>query len=191
MKREDELFDQTPPYENVIAGVVGAFLFALAGGVVYFLLNQVGYLAGISGLVAVVCAAKGYQIFAKRESKKGLVISVAAALFVIVLAWYCCLSLDVYKAYQEWYAAGEVDFTLTFFEALRGAYRFLEEPEIAKPYFTDLAMGLGLCIVGSVGYIINSFRRVKTGNAAPQSPLLHGAYVPAGKTEADDELREP
>ena len=191
MKREDGLSDQSPPYENVIAGIVGAFLFALAGGAVYFLLNQIGFLAGISGLVAVVCAAKGYQIFAKRESKKGVVISVIAALLVIVLSWYCCLALDLYKAYQEWYAAGEVDFTVTYFEALRGAYRFLKEPEIARPYFSDLIMGLGLCFAGSVGYIINSFRRVKTGNTVPQSPLLRGAYPPAGKTETDDENREP
>ena len=34
--------------ENRLAGTVGALLFSLAGGVVYFLLYQVGYIAAIS-----------------------------------------------------------------------------------------------------------------------------------------------
>ena len=37
--------------ENRLAGTVGALLFSLAGGVVYFLLYQVGYIAAISGLI--------------------------------------------------------------------------------------------------------------------------------------------
>ena len=44
--------------ENRLAGTVGALLFSLAGGVVYFLLYQVGYIAAISGLIGVICAFK-------------------------------------------------------------------------------------------------------------------------------------
>ena len=39
-------------------------MFALAGGIVYFLLYQLGYLASLSGLIAIVCALKGYKLFA-------------------------------------------------------------------------------------------------------------------------------
>ncbi|MBR5767747.1 MAG: hypothetical protein IKX86_03615 [Clostridia bacterium] len=42
--------------ENVVAGIVGAFLFSLAGAVVWVLLHLVGFVAAISGLVGVVCA---------------------------------------------------------------------------------------------------------------------------------------
>ena len=45
--------------ENRVSGTVGAFLFALVGGAIYFALWQVGYIASISGLIAVVCALKG------------------------------------------------------------------------------------------------------------------------------------
>ena len=44
------------PQENVFAGAVGAFLFALAGGIVWFILYLLGFLAAISGIVGVVCA---------------------------------------------------------------------------------------------------------------------------------------
>ena len=54
--------------ENVIAGIVGAFLFSLAGGALWFVLYLLGFIAGLSGLVGAVCAIKGYSIFAKKES---------------------------------------------------------------------------------------------------------------------------
>ena len=129
--------------------------FSLAGGVVYFLLYQVGYIAAISGLIGVICAFKGYEVFAKKLSKFGCIISVVMALLVIILAWYCCLAKDVYSAYQSWFADGEIDFTLTFAESLRNAYRFLSEPEISKSYVTDLIIGIFLCALGAVRPIIN------------------------------------
>ena len=54
--------------ENVLSGAVGAFLFALVGGALYFVIYMLGYIAGISGLVAVICAIKGYALFTKKES---------------------------------------------------------------------------------------------------------------------------
>lgn len=149
------------PKENVLAGIVGAFLFSLAGGVVWFLLYQIGYLAALSGIVGVICAIKGYSIFAKRESVKGVVISSVIAFFVIVIAWYLCISYDVYLAYQDWYANGEVDFTLTFFESIRAAVLFLEDSEILVAYLKDLGIGLIFCVIGAFGYVKSAIGRAK------------------------------
>ena len=49
---------------NIIAGVVGAFLFSLIGGLAYFLIYQLGIIAGISGLIIFVLANFGYNLFA-------------------------------------------------------------------------------------------------------------------------------
>ena len=147
--------------ENVIAGIVGALLFALAGGALWFLLYQVGFLAGVSGIVAVVCAIKGYSLFAKKESLKGVIIAVIAAIFIIVVAWYFCLSMDLYKVSQEWYANGETDFALTFAEAVGSAYLFLSDGEILGAYLLDLGIGLALCCVGAYRSISNAVLRVK------------------------------
>ena len=161
--------------ENVLFGIVGAFLFSLVGGVLWYVLYQVGFLAGISGIVGVICAIKGYSVFAKRESKKGVIFSVIIAALVIVAAWYLCLANDVYVAFQDWYELGEVDYTVTFFEAVRGAYMFLEDPEIATGYFTDLAIGLGLCVLGAARNVIEAFKRVDTV-AMPQPEVAPDAW---------------
>ena len=142
-----------PREENILAGIVGAFLFSLVGGIVWYLLYQIGFIAAISGVVGVVCAIKGYSVFGKRESIKGIVLSTVIAFLVIVLAWYICLANDVYLAFKDWYKAGEVDFTLTFFESVRNAHVFLEDTETAIAYFKDLAIGLIFCIVGAFGYV--------------------------------------
>ena len=103
--------DNTTMKENVLAGAVGAFLFALVGGILWFVLYQLGYLAAISGLVGVICAVKGQTFFAttKNESKTCIILSVIIAVAVLAISWYLCVAYDVYLAYQDWYAAGEVD----------------------------------------------------------------------------------
>ena len=138
------------PEENKIAGTLGAFLFALAGGLAYFALWQLGFIAAISGFLAVFCAMKGYKLFAKKESVYGVVTSVVVSVLVIVIAWYFCLAFDVYEAYKEWYANGEVDFTVSFLEALLNAHLFLQDAEVASQYILDLVIGVALCAVGCI-----------------------------------------
>jgi len=173
MTDQDRLYDENSiqAKENVLAGTVGAFLFALAGGVLWFVLYQVGFLAGISGLVGVICAIKGYAVFAKSESLKGVIIAVITAVIVMIIAWYFCLSMDVYTAYQDWYATGEVDYAPTFFESVRNAYLFLAEPEIFKSYLGDLAIGLGLCALGAYRSIANAVAALKASPKATPSAL--------------------
>jgi hypothetical protein len=152
-----------PRKERLFAGILGAFLFSLAGGIVWFVLYQIGFLAAISGIIGVVCAIKGYAIFGKRESIKGVVISTVIAFLVIVISWYMCLAYDVYLAYQDWYAEGEVDFTLTLFESVSNAHLFLTDSEIAIAYFKNLAIGLIFCVVGAFGYVKAAIGKAKNG----------------------------
>lgn len=158
--------------ENVLAGIVGAFLFALAGGVLWFVLYLVGFMASISGLVAAVCAIKGYSIFAKKESTKGIIISVVVALVVMVIAWYCGLAYDIVQAYQLWFENGEIDYTINFFEGVRSAHLFLAEPEIAIGYFTDLGITILLCAVGAGSYVVNKIKNAKAQAAANNAPAV-------------------
>ena len=161
---EHEVYE---PKENVVAGIVGAMLFALIGGVVWFFMFQIGFISAVGGLVGVVLANIGYSLFAKRESLKGVIISVLAAIVAIAIACYMCLALDCYNAFQSWYASGEIDYTITFIQAVRGAYRFLAEPEIARSYIFDFALGLFFCAIGACRYVLNAIddlkRKKKTG----------------------------
>ena len=171
MNQEINVNNQAAPRENVVAGIVGAFLFSLAGGVLWFVIYMVGFVAAISGLVGVICAIKGYALFAKKESIKGIIISSVIALGVIVLAWYFSIGYEIYNSYQELFMAGETDFTFTFFESMRLIPTFFDIPEVRSACLRDLLLGLVFCIVASVSYIINKIRSAKAANVAANVPF--------------------
>lgn len=113
-----------PSPENVLAGVVGAFLFALIGGVAYFLVYQMGYIAGICGLITVMLASFGYGLFSGRKNTtKGVIFSIVMTLVMIPLAEYFCLAFEFYNVFT-------VDYGINFFEALRALPSFMFSPEV-------------------------------------------------------------
>ena len=162
--------------ENKVAGIVGAFLFALAGAVVYVILDRMGIISAFSGLIAAVCAFKGYSVFAKKESTFGAVISIVMAFVVIALAWYICLSIDVYQSYISWYNSGDIDYKINFFDALRNAHLYLGDEEIGRAYFGNLAMGLMFCLLGCISPITAAVRRAKDAKVG-EPPLPPQAYA--------------
>lgn len=158
--------------ENVLFGIIGALLFSLAGGVVYFLLDLIGMIASLSGVVGVWCAIVGYKLFAKKESVKGIIISAVLALLVIVLAWYLCFAIDIHAAYSDWYEAGEVDFQLTFAEALEGVFYYLgNDPETSVPYIIDLFLSVIFAIAGGFSYVRLGILRAKSIKEQESNPF--------------------
>jgi hypothetical protein len=153
--------------ENVLAGIVGAFLFALAGGVLWFLLDRIGFIAGISGIVGVIAANRGYTFFAKGSSKKGIIISTIVALLVLVLAWYLCFSLDLLDVTKVWYEEGDIDYLPSYFECVGSAYLYLAEPDVAYSYVMNLIIGLALAIVASVPTFKQLMNAEKMAKEAP------------------------
>ena len=184
--------ENTEIKENVVAGIVGAFLFSLAGGVLWFVIYLFGFIAGISGLVGAVCAIKGYSVFAKKESIKGIIISVIIALLVIVAAWYSCFAYDIYVAYQDWFAAGEVDYTLTFAESVYNVPYFLSEPEIGAAYIKDLIFGIVFCVIGGGSYVANKLKNAKNkAKFTPAPAPVEEAAAPAEESAEVNEFAVP
>ena len=184
----DSNFTETK--ENVLAGAVGAFLFSLVGGILWFVIYQFGYLTAISGLIGVICAVKGYTFFAKikTESNKCLVISTVISIAVLVIAWYLCVAYDIYLVYQEWYAAGEVDFTYTFFESVQVVPYFFQESEVLIACLKDLGMGLLFAVLGIVSYLAS--REKKKKQQAAMEAAREAAKAAAEAEKVTDETTE-
>lgn len=177
---------QIAVYENKIAGICGAFLFALPGGVVWYLLYRIGFIASISCLIAIVCAMKGYTLFSKKESTFGVIASTVVTVLVMILAWYFCLATDVYEACAAWYANGEIDYAPTFVESLASAYLFLAEPDVCLAYLKDLGMGLIFCVIGCYSNVKSALNAQKMAAAEPAP-----AQEPTDGATPADEPTEP
>ncbi len=144
-------------------GAVGAFLFSLAGGLLYILLSRIGYIAALSGLVGVVCAIKGYNFFTKSETKRGVIISVVVAAIVLIIAWYVGFCMDMVDAYKDWFESGEVEYAPDLFEYIPyGIY----DLEVNPLYFVDLLLSLGLGAWGCWSYVSNMLKRQKAADTA-------------------------
>ena len=79
-------------------GVLGAFLGALLGGVLWAAIGALGYISGWIGVLIVLFATTGYRIFAKEESGFGTVVSVIFSWLVVLPATYFA---GVWTFYQE------------------------------------------------------------------------------------------
>jgi hypothetical protein len=144
------------PRENVLLGTLGAFLFALAGGFAYYLFYMFGIIAALSGLIGVICAIKGYEIFSSSRSNRGIAISIAAAAVVLILAWYICFGMDVHALYADMYEIGEIDAVPPVGWCIVNAYRFLPVHPAA---LWDLLVSLALAAVGCGGYVFRTVRQ--------------------------------
>lgn len=101
MNMEPNISARSPeiePKENILLGVLGAILFSLAGVIVYFLLDQLNFIASISAVVGAYAAVFGYGLFTKRKnSKAGIIVASVVTVIMMVLAVYLCTAYDLYS----------------------------------------------------------------------------------------------
>ena len=140
--------------ENVLLGIVGAFVGALIGGASIVLLSQIGYVASISGLILAVCTQKGYELLAKGLSGKGIAISVILMLVTPFLADWIDWALLIM---QEWSAYG-----VTFSEAFWVMPELLKDGSIEmSQYLGNLGMIYLFVLLGAVYTVKDALKRNK------------------------------
>ena len=137
-----------PKHGNIPMGILGALLFSILGGVAYFLVYQLGFVAGICGLATFLLAQFGYGLFAKTKNKASAVCiaaSLVATVIMIFVAQYFCISYEIFKAYAE--------LEITLVDAIAATPEFLAEPEISGAFIKDLAFAYIFGIAAVVGTI--------------------------------------
>lgn len=83
------------------AGIAGALLGALLGGVVWTLIGMLGYVVGWIGVLMLVLAITGYKKLGKGLDKPGIAVSVIVTLCMIVAAEYVTWGLLYYQQVNE------------------------------------------------------------------------------------------
>lgn len=133
--------------EQKVSGTFGAFIGSLAGGILYFILYQCGFIASISGLAGIYCSIELYKRFAGKMSKYGLVISVIFTFLSFFGASFLTIVYEVIKVCQENH--GDVLVYLYNLPILFGNQEFL------SAYAKDLIIGLAFMFLGTVRTIAN------------------------------------
>ena len=143
--------------EKIIPGILGALLFSLVGGIVCFILYQLNYVAALSGVIGVLCALKGYEMFSGKLTKKGVVISFIASIAAVILAMYVALGYSICEAINE-YAVQKI----TIFDAISYIPETLAQySDLSSAFYSDVAMSVVFSIIGSIGYVVKALKSPK------------------------------
>lgn len=139
--------------EHVLLGVIGAVAGALLGSVLWVVLGQIGFIAGIAGYAIVFCSMKGYELFGKKLSKSGIVICVLLSFLMIAGAEFMSLAITLYKEMGSLFVS-------SIWDAFGWIPELMQEPEVAMGVGKDLVVGYILAIWASYSLIKYSWRQV-------------------------------
>ena len=138
--------------ENLTLGLIGAVIRILLGSVLWVLIGQIGFIAGIAGYAIVFCGMKGYQLLGKKLSKTGIIICIVLSFLAIIGAEVVSLGITAYRELSEYYS-------LTLGESFSLLPELLKEPELVGAVAKDLAIGYILSIWASYSSVKNTWRQ--------------------------------
>ena len=136
---------------NMVTGLVGALFGALLGGAVWVLIYQLGYIAGLAGVVGSVCALKGYEKFGGKINIAGIIISILMTMAALYFAQNICYTIELKKALEG--------YDITFFEAYQALPGLMQEyGEIARAYWSELTGGLLMAAASSTAIAYGMYK---------------------------------
>ncbi len=129
--------------ENVLTAIIGALIGAVLGGASIVLLNQLGYVASISGLILAVCTLKGYELLGGKLNTRGILI--------------CCLLMAITPYFADrlsWAIVIQQEFAdmgVTLGDAFAKVHEIIELAEVQGDYFKSLGMVYLFTVIGAFG----------------------------------------
>lgn len=155
---------------NVLGGIIGALLGSLLGVAGWVLIYQAGYISALGGLLMIICAMKGYELFGGRLNTLGIVINCVISIAMLFMAEYLCLGIEVYKAFRE-----NNHLSITIWEAMESVPFFLAESEVVAGVLRDIVIGLILMIAGAFGTVRQTYRvNMAAVNTRMVAPVTYG-----------------
>jgi len=145
----------TASQEHVLPGIFGAFLCSLAGVAVMVLLNNMGYVSSLSGIVMLACTVWGYSHFSKAMSKKGIIFSVLIVIAMIYVGNRLCWAIMFRKANSP---SSPLTDILFFFRRLP-----LVNLRMVEAYQESLIQQYAFAAVGVIFLVINLVRGNRAG----------------------------
>ena len=154
--------------ENIVGGIVGAFLGSLVGGLAIVLIAQLGYIAWISGMIMGVCTLYSYKLLGGKLTTKGIVISVIVMAGMVYLANRIGYAIQLNRAVGREFGAAAGNFG--FFDAFQIMPEMArEEAEIGRAYYGDLVKTYLFTALGAVPTIITMIKNRKVAYTAERS----------------------
>ncbi len=159
ISREEQNFKNKS--ENVPFGIAGAFLGSLLGVAAIVILGQLGYIAAISGFIMALFTLKGYEKFAGKLSKVGVIASVII-LFV----------MTIFGNRLDWAISISRELGNSLFEIFVAMPDIIKTFDLQSNYYLNLGLLLFIALIGCYAPVKNAF--LNPSNKANISKLNSG-----------------
>lgn len=143
----------------VLPGIVGALLGSIPGILLWIILGQVGFIAGICGWLMIRGAIFGYTKLAGGIDRRGEVLSTIVALLMPIVSEYLGIAVSVYRSFHE--SDG-----VTVAQALNSVPLYLGEPDVIQGVIFSLIIGYVLIAIGNIR--INPKKKQTAGAQIPR-----------------------
>lgn len=140
--------------ENLIRGIVGAFLGSLIGVACIIFVSRLGYVSTFSGVVMALCTLKGYELSGRKMSIRGVVISCV----IMLVMTYIGNQIN-------WAVVIAQEMEMDLFTAFRSIGFLLQEGVIEfRAYYGNLFLLYGFSLAGGIFTVIPVLRDNKQKN---------------------------
>lgn len=145
--------DGTIVTPNYAFGIIGAFVGALVGGIAWFLVGCVGYIAGIVGYLIIYLSAMGFKKGAKVLTKGGAVVAIILSVVMIFVANYALYAWQFTQAYEG---------RFTFMECLGQLGGWMKgDSEVMGGFVKDICIGYAFTALAGFSTVKNMFGNKK------------------------------
>jgi len=139
---------------NVVLGTIGAFIGAMLGGVIWIIIGELGFIAGLAGFAMMYFAIKGYSGLSGRLDKKGQIISLIIAFVMIFIANYTSYAINFCKYYFD----GNYSIN-NLINSFKNLSEYLTYVDSWGDFIKNLAIGYALSIWSGFGIIRSVFSK--------------------------------
>ncbi len=136
--------------ENMLAGIFGALIGGIIGGVAIVLVGQLGLISAVSGVILAFCTLKGYELLGKKLSKQGILVCIVIMLAVPYLADRISWALVIMNEF-EW----------AFGDAFLYVHDVVTEFELEADYWKDLLFVYAFTALGAFTMIKQTLKQAK------------------------------
>lgn len=130
---------------NFVPGLIGALLGGLLGAILWVVIYYLGYIAGLAGAATIICAFKGYELFAKHLDKRGVITSLIVTVVMLFFANRIAWAVSAYSDLKE--------LGVTFFDVYQNLDELIQLNELTASYYGDLIIGYVLTALCSISTI--------------------------------------
>lgn len=131
---------------NIFLGIIGALIGGCIGGVVWYVVLQLGYVVSAVGALIAFLAIGGYALLGKSVDLKGCIISILVVIGVI----YVCNDLTYAKELSK---IEELGYSSAL-DAFKDVHKYVKLAGVQSEYNRGLVQALLYGLFGAVGLIV-------------------------------------